>query len=111
MQTAADYSVQVDDWPPDKKDPAEIKKFFEQFGSVYAVTVVVENATLLNWLAQAISQSRPVIRLSATLDFCVKSSVPRYITPSFSKQGKLAKSAGAARTANQSYRADLPLRK
>ena len=52
MQTAADYSVQVDDWPPDKKDPAEIKKFFEQFGSVYAVTVVVENATLLNWLSQ-----------------------------------------------------------
>ena len=52
MQTAADYSVQVDDWPPGEKDPAEIKKFFEQFGSVYAVTVVVENATLLNWLGQ-----------------------------------------------------------
>eukprot|EP00977_Amphora_coffeiformis_P024377 scaffold15669_cov160-Amphora_coffeaeformis.AAC.1 len=50
--TASDFSIQIDNPPPDATDPTEWKEFFQQFGPVAYVTVALDNAELLKKLQQ-----------------------------------------------------------
>jgi hypothetical protein len=51
-QTAADFTVCVEDPDPDARDPDEWRDYFSKYGAVAAVTVVLDNVDLLERLAR-----------------------------------------------------------
>ena len=50
QQTTPDYAVEVQNPPLDARDAEEWKAFFEQFGPVTSITVVLDNEELVNML-------------------------------------------------------------
>lgn len=51
-QTTSDYSIKVENPPPDAYDPEEWKSIFSQYGKVVAVTVAVDNEELTRILVK-----------------------------------------------------------
>jgi len=58
FQTAQDYSILVEDPPPDATDPDEWHQYFLQFGPVALVTVALDNGDLVRALADHANTKR-----------------------------------------------------
>jgi hypothetical protein len=69
QQTTKDYSVQIRNPPTDAKDPAEWKEFFDQFGTVVSVTVVLDNQELL---LQLLERRKLIVQLEDIVPLDVK---------------------------------------
>jgi hypothetical protein len=71
QQTTKDYSLQIRNPPSDAKDPREWKEFFDQFGTVVSVTIVLDNQELLLQLLERrklIAQLEDIVPVDVKVD-------------------------------------------